>query len=289
MFGSRLLACGLLSAACLTALPEQAYSQTLQSCLSSQIRYAGTACRGIAKCYNKAFRKGINVSQACLDERDAEVQSRYAGVEAQGDCLTEPAGATVANMLDSSMDSQVAAIAGTGRCSGGKIGAIGRACKQLLSCYARSVDGAEPVDPFCLDKATAKMEEVFERLELRYTTNCASQNDAAARGADNEQLAEDIFVYVRGTGTTTTTTSVSSTTTTTTIPEFCPEDGSFTACVAYRDNPACKSCVDTAGGIPASQCSGASQIGTNCADAFQNQSCAHGINAETTCTATCCP
>lgn len=288
MLGSRLLACGVLSAACLTAAPEPAYSQTLQSCLSQQIRYAGTTCRGIARCYHKAFRRGLPVEQSCLDERNAEVQSRFAQIESQGDCLTEPAGATVAGMLDASLDSQVAAIGGMGKCSGGKVGAIGRACKQLLSCYSRAVDGSEPVDPFCLDKAGAKMEDVFERLETRFTTNCASQNDAAARDADNQQLGQDIFDYLRGTGTTTTTTSMS-TSTTTTMPAGCPEDGSFTACVAYRDNGACQACVDMVGGIPTSQCSGASQLGTNCGNAFQNESCAHAINTETTCAATCCP
>jgi hypothetical protein len=288
MFGSRLLACGLLSAACLTALPDQAYSQTLQSCLSQQLRYVGTTCRGIARCYHKAYRKGLPVEQSCLDERDAELQSRFALIESQGDCLTEPAGATVSSMLDSGIDAQVAAIGGAGRCSGGKIGAIGRSCKQLVSCYARATDGSEPVDPFCLDKSSAKMEDVFERLELKYGANCATQNDAAARDADNLQMTEDIYDYLRGTGTTTTTTSMS-TSTTTLMPEGCAEDGSFTACVAYRDNGACQACVDMVGGIPASQCGGASQLGTNCSDAFQNQACAHAINTETACAATCCP
>jgi hypothetical protein len=288
MRGSRLLACGVLSAAFLTTMPDPGYSQTLQSCLAQQIRYAGTTCRGIARCYHKAYRKGLSVEQTCLDERNAEIQSRYNLIESQGDCLTEPAGATVAGMLDSGMDAHVAAVSGMGRCSGGKMGAIGRACKQLLTCYAKSVESSDLVDPFCLDKASVRMEEVFERLEDKYTTNCATQDDAADRDTDNVQMTEDIWDYLRGTGTTTTTTSMS--TSTTTIPPMqCPEDGSFTACVAYRDNGACQSCVDMVGGIPMSQCGGASQLGTNCSDAFQNQACAHAINEETTCSAVCCP
>lgn len=287
MRGSRLLACAVLSAVCLAALPEQGRAQTLQSCLEQQLRYAGTTCRGLAKCYARAFKKGLAVDQSCLDERDAEVQSRFLLVEGQGDCLTEPGGAMVANMLDTSLDSQATAIGFAGRCQAGKIGGIGRACKQLIACYARATAGSEPVDPFCLDKASTKMEEVFDRLELKYGANCENQGDAAARDADNAQLTEDIYDYLRGTGTTTTTTSMS--TSTTTIPSGCAEDGSFTACVAYRDNGACSSCVDMIGGIAQSQCAGASQLGTNCGNSFQNQACANGINVETPCAAVCCP
>jgi hypothetical protein len=288
MRGSRLLACGVLSAALLTAVPEQGHAQTLQSCLAQQIRYAGTTCRGLARCYVKAIRKGLSVEQSCLDEREAEVQARYNLIESQGDCLTEPAGATVANMLTSFVDAQVAATPGVGPCESGKVGAIGRACKQMFACYARATEGSEPaVDPFCLDKSSAKMTDVYERLEEKHTTTCDTSDDADDREADTLQATEDIYDYLRGIGTTTTTTSMS--TSTTTLPPSCPEDGSFTACVAYRDNGACQACVDMVGGIPASQCGGASQIGTNCGDSFQNQSCAHAINAETTCGAVCCP
>ncbi|MFN2424859.1 MAG: hypothetical protein ABR587_00280, partial [Candidatus Binatia bacterium] len=66
----------------------------------------------------------------------------------------------------------------------------------------------------------------------------------------------------------------------------CPEDGSFAPCEAYRDDPACTSCVDMAGGIAASQCTGAGPL---CADAFQNQACGYAINTATTCGAVCCP
>ncbi len=287
MRGTRLLACSVLSAVCLTALPEQGYAQTLQSCLSQQIRYAGTTCRGIARCYNKAAKLGHAPDQSCLDERDAEIQSRFVLIESQGPCLTEPAGTMVKDMLQASLASQSAAVGDTGKCDAGKIGGIGRACKQLLSCYARAVDAADAVDPFCLDKASAKMDDVFERVEDKYTVSCSTQDDAQLRDDDNVALAEDIFDYLRGTGTTTTTTSMS--TSTTTIPAGCPEDGSFTGCVAYRDNGACQACVDMVGGIPQSQCGGASQIGTNCGDSFQNQACAHAINIETTCGPTCCP
>jgi hypothetical protein len=284
---SRLLSCSVLCAALLAALPEQGYSQTLQSCLSQQIRYSGTTCRGIARCYSRAYRKGLAVDQTCLDQREAEIQSRFALIESQGDCLTEPAGATVSNTLDTDLAAQAAAIGTGARCESGKIGAIGRACKQLFSCYARAVDGSAPVDPFCLDKASLKMEDVYDRLESKYGANCTNLNDFAAHDADNVSMAEDVYDYLRNTGTTTTTTSMS--TSTTTLPPSCLEDGSFTACVAYRDDPACDACVDAMGGIPQSLCEGASQLGTNCGDAFQNQACAHAINAETTCSAVCCP
>jgi hypothetical protein len=278
----------VLSAVCLAALPGQGHAQTLQSCLEQQLRYAGTTCRGISKCYVRAFKKGLPVDQSCLDGRSAEIQSRFQLIESQGDCLTEPGGSTVDNMLSTGLDSQNSAIGFAGRCQAGKMGGIGRACKQLMACYARATDGSNPVDPFCLDKASAKMEEVFDRLELKYGTNCENQNDYAARDSDNVQMTEDIYVYLRGTGTTTTTTSMS-TSTTTIPPAGCPEDGSFTACVAYRDNSACSDCVDMVGGIPQSQCAGASQLGTNCGSSLQNQACAHAINDETTCSAVCCP
>src|SRR5688572_31829216 len=112
MRGSRLIACWVLPAALLTvvSVPEQGHSQTLQSCLSQQLRYAGTTCRGIGKCYSRAFKRGLAVEQECLDERDAEVQSRFLLIESQGDCLTEPGGAFVANELDTDLSAQASAL-----------------------------------------------------------------------------------------------------------------------------------------------------------------------------------
>jgi hypothetical protein len=284
MRGSRLLSCWVLSAACLTvaALPGQGHAQTLQSCLTGQIRYAGTACRGLSKCYVKAMKKGLAVDSDCINEVLAEVQSKYANIESQGDCLVEPAGSMVANMLDSGTSGQASAITNGGKCSAGKMGAIGRECKQLLMCYARATEDSSPVDPFCLSKAEAKMSDVFDRMESKY--GCNTTGDASARADDNDTMTDGIYTYVRGTGTTTTTTSMS--TSTTTLPGGCPEDGSFTACTSYRDNAACTSCVDLAGGVAHDQCTGA---GPTCGDAFQNQGCAYAINTATTCAATCCP
>jgi len=278
-----------LLAACLAVFvsPELGTAQTLQSCLATQIQYAGTTCRGMAKCYVKPMRKEIGVDPGCTPERDLEVQSRINSVEALGDCLVEPAGSTVANMLTSSVDGLAASLNGTssGRCGAGKMGALGRACKQMLRCYTDAVYDSVPVDPVCLDQATNNVISVFDRMETKFAGQCDTTGDAAARNADLTTLTDDLYDYLRGTGTTTTSTTVTSTTTTTVVTA-CAEDGSFEPCAAYRDNGACTTCVDTAGGIAASQCTGA---GPACGDSFQNQACGYAINTATSCGATCCP
>jgi hypothetical protein len=289
MRGFRMLACGVLSAACLTvATPDSGQAQTLQSCLSGQLRYAGTACRGLGRCYMRAMKKSIAVDTACLNDVLFKLQSKFSTVESNGDCLVEPAGPTVANMIDNAMDSQANALGVNfgGRCAAGKMGGVGRACKQMIACYARAVEGSEPaVDPFCIGSSTSKMEQVFSRLEEKYTSQCVTTGDAAARDGENQTLTSDIYNYIRGTGTTTTTTSMS--TSTTTIPAgVCPEDGGFAPCTGYRDDPACSACVDAVGGIAQSQCTGA---GPACGDSFQNQACGYAINTTTSCSEICCP
>jgi len=278
-----------LSAACLTLLlsPVEGRAQTLQSCLMSQINYSGTGYRGMARCHVKAMRRQVAVDPGCVPERDAETEARYSSVEALGVCLIEPAGTTVTNMMVATVASQAAAITpNSGKCGAGKMGAIGKTFKQITRCYRDAVHETLPIDPACLSQASSKLVSVFDRLETRYGASCDTVGDAPARNAENLALADDIYNYLRDVGTTTTSTSTSTSSTTTLLTGPCPEDGSFAPCVAYRDNPACTACVDSAGGIAVDQCVGAGPI---CADSYNNQGCAFAINTATTCGNTCCP
>lgn len=271
------------------AAPRPASAQTLQTCLVSQLRYAGTACRGLGRCYMKALRKGFPVDSACLAERQAELESRYANTESLGDCLVEPAGTDVANMLVSAVAAWDSAVSTSpDRCGSKKMGALGRECKQLFRCYEKSVNDVVAVDPTCVDKASAKQLKIFTRVEEKMPFTCDTTGDAAALDADVQQAADDVYSYVRGTGTTTTTTTITlaSSTTTTLVSGTCPTDGSVVPCEAYRDIPACTSCVDGVGGVPQDQCAAA---GPTCANAFQNQGCGFAINTSTSCGAVCCP
>jgi hypothetical protein len=249
------------------------------------MKYAGTDCRGLARCYVKAMRRGVAADPGCLSGREADLAGRFSSVESAGDCLVEPGGPTVSGMVSGAMDSQANALMlSGGKCAGAKMGGLGRECKQLLRCYTDSVYESSPVDPACLGKSSSKVLSTFSRAETRYAADCFTEGDASARDADMLTLADGLFSYLRGTGTTTTSTTVSSTTTL--PPPSCPEDGSITPCIAYRDNPACTTCVDTAGGIAQSQCAAS---GPTCADAFLNQGCGYAINTATTCGPTCCP
>lgn len=290
MRGCRPLIRSVLSAACLTVLgfPVSGSAQTLQSCLIKQIDYSGTGYRGMGRCYVKAMRRGVVVDPGCLSQRDAETESRYNSVESNGTCLVEPAGTMVTSMMDATITLQAAAITPTsGKCGAGKMGAIGKEFKQLTRCYSDAVHESVPLDPGCLSAASGKLVSVFDRLETRYGAACDTVGDAAARDAQNLFLAFVVYSNLID-PLTTTTTSTTTSTSTSTLPvgPSCPEDGSFTPCVAYRDNPACTTCVDAAGGIAASQCIGAGPI---CADSYNNQGCAFAINTATTCGATCCP
>lgn len=271
------------------AAPQPASAQTLQTCLVSQLKYAGTACRGMGRCYAKSQRKGLPVDASCIAERVAEVEARYANTESLGDCLVEPAGTDVANMLTSAVAAWESAVStGPDKCGSKKMGALGRECKQILRCYDDAVNEAIPVDPTCIGKASSKQLKIFTRVEEKMPLLCDTTGDAAALDAAVQQLSDDVYTHVRGSGTTTTTTSITlaSSTTTTLVSGTCPTDGSVVPCEAYRDIPACTSCVDGVGGVPQDQCAAA---GPTCENAFLNQGCGFAINTSTSCGAVCCP
>ncbi len=270
--------------------PRPAAAQTLQTCLVSQLQYAGTACRGLARCYVKAQRRGLAVDPSCISERVAEVEARYANTEALGDCLVEPAGTDVANLLTAAVASWDSAVSSSpDKCGAKKVGALGRECKQILRCYDESVTAAASVDPTCIGNASSKQLKIFTRVEAKYPLVCDTFGDASALDAQVQQASDDVYTYLRGTGSTTTTTTItlaSSTTTSTLVSGTCPADGSVIPCEAYRDIPACTSCVDAVGGVPQDQCAGA---GPTCSNAYQNQGCGYAINTSTSCGPTCCP
>jgi hypothetical protein len=267
--------------------PVVGHAQTAQTCLDSQNRYAGTACRGIAKCWLKSLKRGVPVDSACLAARSADIGSRYAAVEATDNCLTEPAADTIKQIVQDAMaDAATALMPYPGRCGGKKIGALGRECKQIFMCFADAAAHSELVDNDCIASAQAQVAENFTRYETRET--CLTTGDATARSNDITTAVDNAYTYLRGVGTTTTsTTTTSLSTTTTTTLGNCPEDGSFTPCTSYRDNPLCTACVDSAATIATTICSGAASQA--CTDAINNASCGYAINSSTSCATTCCP
>lgn len=276
------------------AMPAPSQAQTAQICLSTQYRNSGTAGRGTGKCYAKAIKRGLPVDPACIAERESWLTSHYASVEASSNCLVEPASTGVWAVIAPLMSSLNTSVnPNGGRCSSKKMSALGRELKQMVMCYATMAENSAPsVDPACIAKAQSKLSDIFTRLEAGYI--CLTTGDAAALSATVTTDANTIGAYLRGIGTTTTstTTSTSSTSTTTLPPGTCSENGSFDPCVAYRDNGACKACVDaTVGpdaGIATTLCAGASAEPV-CQDAIKNAACGYAINASTTCSLTCCP
>lgn len=261
----------LLAGLALTVgLPGAGSAQTAQMCLSSQNRSGGTAGRGAARCYAKAIKKGEAVDAACLSDREAWLGSRYNSAEAANNCLVEPASATVWSSIDPLfLGFANDVMMSGGACSSKKMGALGRAFKQLLNCYAVAAELSQPSPELeCLDKAETKVDTLFSRYEDRYA--CLTTGDASTLASDAATAADTIGTYLLGSGTTTT----STTTSTSMPPDACLENGAFDPCYAYRDNPACKACVDaTVGpdaGVASTLCGGA---GPACDDAVKNAGC----------------
>lgn len=279
----------VLLAACLTVFgsAQQSAAQTAQNCLEGQTRYAGTICRGMTKCYAKAFKRGTAVDPDCIPGRSSALVARFNSIEAGDNCLVEPAGSTTASMLESGVDNLHNALS-TGECGSKKIAALGRQCKQMMMCYANSAAGSHPsVDPACLDEAVGKLLDVFAKVESH--TICNTTGDASGLSDEVDMLTDSLWTYLRGVGTTTTsTTTTIDTSTTTTMPPSCPENGSYTPCYAYRDNPACKACVDGFANQAMTLCAGAVSPDA-CGNADENTACGYAINTATTCSTTCCP
>ena len=271
------------------ASPPQSQAQTAQVCLDGQSRYAGTICRGMAKCYVKAMKRQAPLDPDCIPDREEAMLARYNSLEANNNCLTEPAGATTSNMLESGVSGFSSGL-GSGQCASKKMGALGRQCKQMMMCYAESAASSSPsVDPACLDEAVDKLLEVFGKIEARNI--CNTNGDASGRADNVDALTDSLWSYLRGVGTTTTSTTTTTTsTTTTTVPPTCLENGAYDPCIAYRDNALCKSCVD-ADPDPDSEtattlCTAA---GPTCSDADKNAACGFAINSATSCAPVCCP
>lgn len=269
-------------------LPSASSAQTAQICLSSQNRVAGTLGRGAMRCYVKSMKKVAPVDPACISEREAKLDSKYASTEAASPCLTEPAAAAVWGSIQPLVVSLANSLTTSGgRCASKKMAALGNELKQLLRCYAYVAEtSAADVDPQCILSAQSQLTSAFTKYESTY--NCVTTGDAAALSADTSTTADTIFSYLRGTGTTTTTTTDS--TTTTLLPGVCDQSGGDMACIAYNDDPACQACVDaTTGpnaGVATAICEDA---GPDCSDPTLNLSCGFAINTATTCGAVCCP
>ncbi len=280
-------------AACVAnlALPGPGSADTKQECLTSQLSYSGSICRGMARCYTRPMRRGTAVDSECIPGLRAKQGSQFFGAESEADCLTEPGADSVSDMQEPVLDNSANSLGlSGGKCAAKKMGALGRECKQLLRCYAAAVaDNPSIVDTNCLDSAQSTLVSLFNRYEVVYT--CDTNGDGSTLSSDFADLADDIYSYLRGSGTTTTTTSTTSTSTTTLLTGSCPQDGSFTPCIAYRDNGACKTCVDaTVGpdaGVASSLCAAAGD--STCDDASENEACGYAINTSTTCSDTCCP
>lgn len=279
-----------LVAALAVAIPAtQSSAQTAQNCLEGQSRYAGTICRGMAKCYVKAKKHQTSLDPDCIPDRTDALEARYNSIENGDNCLTEPAGSTTANMLESGVQNFADAL-GEGECAAKKVGALGRECKQMMMCYADSAASSSPsVDAACLDEAVDRLLEVFANYESRNI--CNFPGDGSARSDDVDALTDSIWTYLRGVGTTTTSTTTTSLSTTTTLAPSCPENGAYDPCTAYRDNVLCSSCVDLdpdPDSDTATTLCGQAAV-SNCSDADKNTACGFAINSATSCGPTCCP
>lgn len=286
----RLVRVILAASLLLLASPRPGAAQTAQICLDSQLRAAGTTCRGVGKCYVKAMKKGIDVDPSCILSRSYDLYGKFASVETTSNCLVEPGSADVWTSIEDAMSNFESQLdpAG-GKCAAKKMGGLGKGCKQLHACYAEAAAESLPtVDLTCINKARSKIASVFEKAEK----NGVCDGDAMSMTDEDADLAEANNIYLIGGGTTSTSTTTTNTSTTTTLlPDSCPDDGSFTPCFAYRDIPACKACVDATmgpdAGVASNLCFGAGV--ESCGNSYQNSACGYAINTATTCALTCCP
>jgi hypothetical protein len=274
------------SALVLVAAAGPARAQTAQICLSTQLQSAGANCHGLTRCYRTAMKRSLPLDPVCIDEQLAKINTKFNGTESVSNCLVEPAASDVFNILQPLADSLANDVhLNGGKCSAKKIGALGRECKQLLACYADAAAASTTVNPECQDKARSKLGTYFSRFDA--TGTCVTSGDAIPLDMQVTSAVDDVWSLVRGGGTTTTSTTSTTASTVTLPPGTCAENGDIAPCVAYRDNPACKACVDaTVDTTPATLCTGA---GPACDNAFNNIGCGYAINSGTTCSATCCP
>lgn len=297
MRGCRPLPVSLFLASSLTVLfsAGPVAARTKQICLSNQLSAAGSVCRGVARCYRIAMKRGIAVAPNCIPDRQTKLTNQFASTESASDCLLEPGAATVWTQIEPVIADIAADLGlGNGKCAAKKIHAIAHECKQLFRCYTNAVYASDPgVDPACIASAQAKEQKVFDRADLRYM--CATSGDAVPLSNAVSLMVDDVYTYLRDTGTTTTstTTSTSMNTTTTTVAGAgtCPEDGSWSACLAYANNTdGCMDCVDATigddAGIATLHCSNA---GPACSTFETNALCGFAINHNTDCAALCCP
>lgn len=291
MPGSRALLSGAWLVLSLSGTALPAAAQTAQVCLHTQLRTAGTICHGLSRCYATAIKRSAPYVDAdCVASRSSRLDVKFANEEAVSNCLVEPASAATFGQIAPVMESLWTAVKPNKRkCGPDKMAALGRACKQYLACFSDAAARSQSVDPTCLEEAHTKLGTRFAGYET--SGDCGVIGDLATLEPQIVALVGNLETLLYGSGTTTTTFPTTSTTTTTTLlAGDCLENGAFDPCIAYRDNAACTSCVDSSTGpdadIAREQCAAA---GPDCHDAFGNAACGYAINTATSCGAVCCP
>src|SRR5262245_53663588 len=89
------------------------------------------------------------------------------------------------------------------KCLTGKIGCVGTKAKALLSCHAKATKkGVDPAtDPKilkCLQKARAKFETCFAKLEAKSKDPCITTGDVAAREAKVDAFVFEVVDVLNG-------------------------------------------------------------------------------------------
>lgn len=190
---------------------------TAQRCMAGQQRQAGGSCKGMARCYVKAMKKGLELSSTCIYQKHERLVSSIAEIEEEEDavCLVPGEAGNVGAQVEAAVDDMANDLTlGGGRCAGRKMSAVGKACSGYVRCNATADARSESVDPSCIGKHTDRLVRSFNKAEGR--PGCVTTGDESALGTKAKALADGVQVVFRGTGTTTTT-SVSTSTTSTTL------------------------------------------------------------------------
>ena len=157
------------------------------------------------------------------------------------------------------------------KCDAGKLKEFGKKVFCLAKVDSKAAKSGVPIDVTKEAKCFSKFSTKCARAEQQGDCSAAVKNCA-------DLMVEADACRAASVAPTTTTTS-------TTLPILCPLDN--TACIAYRDVPACESCCNMHGTCD-SECSDASDPFTQCISASSNNDCRNAVQLFG-CAATCCP
>jgi hypothetical protein len=190
-----------------------AQAQTAQLCVAGKLRSSGNVCKGLARCYAVATKKGLSVDDECLGKFPTRLSNLFSELSLLGGCL----GTGGPDGVNAVLSSGVTSLADTtlalqpGKCSAKKMAAAGKLCAGVLRCYAAGAVVSTSPSTECLTKQQDKLDKAFTKAVKKGSCNGAADDAKTAVSS----LADDVQAAVISTATTTTTPVSGSTTSTT--------------------------------------------------------------------------